>query len=57
MIMLLLFMMKNWDMIDLDNKTTEYIIENRGNIKIKIIPHRDKNKYKLIQKFKLGEEK
>jgi len=50
----IIFLMENWGLIETVNK--DYIIENKGNIKIKVIPFKEKANYKFISKFKLGKE-
>jgi len=51
----IIFLLSNWKLIKLIDE--QYILENKGNIKLFIVPHKEKNNYNLVSKFTLGNKK
>jgi len=50
----IIYLLATWGLIE--PKDNEYINENKGNVKLTVIPYKEKSKYTLVSKFQLGKK-
>ena len=52
----IIFLLSTWGLLESRTDDISYIENNKGNIKLTIIPFKEKSNYKFTSKFQLGKK-